>query len=88
MSCWISNSSRPHGVTDGQLLTQMPDPATYEPPDEAERKRRWQEMRDTLEEARWASPEAEARWQERQQRIDALNEKFRARAEEAAKPAV
>jgi len=69
-----------------RFLTGMPDPETYEKPDDAERKRRWQVMVDTLAEARWASPEAEERWQQRQRRIEERQAMFLARAEAEATP--
>jgi hypothetical protein len=68
-------------------VTGMPDPVTLELPDEAERKRRWQEMRDTLAEARWASPEAEDRYQRIERKVDELRAMFKAatkRSDEAA----
>jgi hypothetical protein len=65
-------------------LTGLPDPVTFELPDETERKRRWQEMRDTLEQARWASPEAEDRYQQVQQQIDELRAMFLSRRAEEA----
>jgi hypothetical protein len=71
----------PAGVV--RRLTGMRDPRTFELPDEAERKRRWQEMRDAIEQARWASPEAEDRYQRMEQKIDELRAMFRARADEA-----
>jgi hypothetical protein len=80
-----------HYLVDGpaavvKLVTKMPDPVTGEPPDEAESKRRWQVMVDTLQEARWSSPEAEDRWQRLERRLDELRAMFLARAEAAAKP--
>lgn len=69
-----------------RLVTSLPDLETGELPDEAERRRRWQEMVDTLAEARWASPEAEDRWQRIHRRFDEIQAEFRAFAEAAAKP--
>ena len=67
-------------------LTRMPDPVTLEPPDDAEKKRRWEEMRDMLAQARWASPEAEERYQRVQQKVDGLKAEFVAREAAAARP--
>jgi hypothetical protein len=65
-------------------LTGLPDPVTFALPDEAEKKRRYEVMRATMAENRWASPEAEARWQERQQKLDEWNAALMARAEQPA----
>jgi hypothetical protein len=74
----------PAGVV--RLLTSLPDLETGELPDEAERKRRWQEMVDTLAEARWASPEALDRWQRLERRLDEIRAMFEARVDAAARP--
>lgn len=65
-----------------RFLTGMPDPVTYEPPDAAEKERRWRAMRDQIEQARWASPEREAEYQRIQRKVAEWNASFKP----AAKP--
>jgi hypothetical protein len=56
-----------------KAFVTAPDPRTFEPPDEAEQQRRWKEMVDALQTARWADAHVEERYQRNKQAIDALN---------------